>query len=246
MKKNLKLNQVIAIANGEKSRRQKVITKIYQALEKKELFEGFTKTFKPVNEDGEKFPSEQKNVLFNVSSAIADAVNVSKEMFNIVATLDVGNCSARADVVVDDVTVIKDVPVTHLLFLEKQLIDLQTFVNSFPVLDPTEKWGYKSDFGFFTSDPSETHRTKKVPKPIVLYEATDKHPAQTEMYNEDIIIGHWTQIKHSGCIPKDEKELYMEKIRKLSRAVKIAREEANSIAVETSGFGDDILDYIFS
>ena len=34
----------------------------------------------------------------------------------------------------------RDVPVTYLLFLEKQLVDLHTFVKKLPVLDASETW----------------------------------------------------------------------------------------------------------
>lgn len=41
-------------------------------------------------------------------------------MFDVVATQDFANCQAKADVMVEGRVLIKDAPVTHLLFLEKQ------------------------------------------------------------------------------------------------------------------------------
>ena len=38
---------------------------------------------------------------------------------------------AKADLVVDGVTLAKDLPVTYLLFLEKQLTELKAFVSKF-------------------------------------------------------------------------------------------------------------------
>ncbi len=32
-------------------------------------------------------------------------------------------------------------------------------------------------------------------------EATDKHPAQAELYCEDMPIGYWTTVKFSGALP---------------------------------------------
>jgi len=60
-------------------------------------------------------------------------------MFDIVATQDWANCQAVADVVVDDQVILAQVPFTHLLFLEKQLLDIQTLVEKLPVLDPAER-----------------------------------------------------------------------------------------------------------
>ncbi|MCP4137494.1 MAG: hypothetical protein GY754_41390 [bacterium] len=243
--KELKLNQVIAIANGEKTRKQKLLTKIYQNLDKSTLFEGISKRYKPIDEEGERKPDETKYVQVTVPQAIDEAIQVMKDMFNIVATQDIANCSATADLIVDDKTFLENVPVTHLLFLEKQLDDIQTFINSFPILDPAEKWVWNDDSLCYASDSKESHSTKKVLKTHVKYEATDKHPAQTEVYNEDVVVGYWTTIKFSGNISKKDKEDLLEKVRKLSRAVKIAREEANSSLTKMSDFGDTILNYIF-
>ena len=49
----------------------------------------------------------------------------------------------------------------------------------------------------------------------------------------------------SGRIPADEKNNYLEKARKLSEAIKIAREKANSIDVEESDIGSKVVEFIF-
>lgn len=244
--KELKLNQIIAIGNGEKSKSKKVITKVYQKLGKELLFEGLTKTYKPIDEEGEKFPKEEKLVQYTVKEAIEEVSEALKSMINIVATQDYANCNAKADIIVDDNPILKDVPVTHLLFMEKQLEDLNTFVNSLPVLDPSEKWMFSEEANYYITEEKETIRTKKTPEVIVKYEATEKHPAQTELIYTDKPVGYWNTIKFSGCISKKDKENMLGKIRKLQNAVKLAREEANSIKVEMKNYGDAILDYIFS
>jgi hypothetical protein len=241
----MKLNQVIAIANGEKSRKQKVLSKVYQDLGKDQLFTGIVRTYSPKYEDGEVFPTEKKLVQITVEKAVDEAINVMQSMFNIVGTLDKGNQKAVADIIVDSETIAKDVPATHLIFLEKQLEDVQTFIAAFPTLDPADEWEYSSDAGYYKSEPSETVKTKKVPKNHVLAEATDKHPAQVEMFTEDVTIGFWSIIKLSGCIPAGKKEILLTKVRKVIKAVKIAREEANSIEVDEVNYGTKVLDYIF-
>ncbi len=246
MDKNLKLNQVIAIGTGEKTRKQKVLTKAYESLKKADLFAGLKKTYHPTDEEGEKLPDETKYLQTSVRKSIEDAMGVCEAMFNIVAAQDEGNCSAKADVVVDGVALLKQAPVTHLLFLEKQLTDLLTFVNSFPTLDPSIEWKWDEDALHYVSDKKETVRTKKVPKVLVKYEATDKHPAQTEVYNEDVQIGKYETVYFSGCISMKDKEAMLERIRNLDKAVKLAREEANSIEVKGADSGTKVLNYIFN
>jgi len=48
-----------------------------------------------------------------------------------------------------------DVPVTYLLFLEKQLTDLRTFVDKLPVLDPSVVWLQDPSSGDWRSEPAE-------------------------------------------------------------------------------------------
>lgn len=244
--KNLRMSQVIAISNGEKSRKQSILSKVYQSLQQPTLFEGFSKRYNPLDEEGERLPNEDKKVQLTVNQAIREANEVIENMFNIIAMQDVGNCSAKADIIVDDVVLLQDVPVTHLIFLEKQLIDIEVFINSFPVLDPAEEWVWSNAAACYESKQRETHRTKKIQDVLVKYHATDKHPAQTELITKDVIAGYWTTIKFSGNIKKTDKDTMLERVRKLSKAVKISREEANSVEVKKSDFGTSILNYIFS
>lgn len=241
----MKMNQVIAIANGEKGRKEKVISKVYQKLQKPALFQGITRTFKPIDEDSEKYPDEGTIVQLTVQEAIEEGIAVMEEAFNIVATQDCGNQIAKADVKIKDKVIIKDVPATHLIFLEKQLKDIETFVGTFPTLDPAREWEFSDDSSCYKSKPEETHKTKKIPKPIVKYDATPEHPAQTEMFTEDVITGYWTTTYLSGAIKKSEKEEYLNKVRILTNAVKIAREEANGVVVEKKIIGKDVMAFIF-
>ena len=61
-------------------------------------------------------------------------------LFDITATKDWANCTARANVVLDGKPLLEDVPATYVLFLEKQLSDLHTFVGKMSELDPGSDW----------------------------------------------------------------------------------------------------------
>lgn len=240
-----KLNQIIAVANGKKSQAQSELTKIYHLLQKPALLDGISRTYKPKDEEGERLPPEKKDAQVTVSQAIKTASKAVCELFDAVAAQDSTNCEAKADVIVDGETILPAVPVTHLLFLEKQLVDLATFVDKLPTLDPAERWSYDSAAGVYRSETSETTRTKKVPKNHIKYEATKEHPAQVEVFTEDVIVGTWSTTKFSGAIPADEKRAMTDRVRKLQEAVKFAREEANGIEVADLRTGRPVLEYIF-
>jgi hypothetical protein len=70
---------------------------------------------------------------------------------DLAATQDFANTEAKASVVVDGQTILTDVPVPYLLFLEKQLQDVKTFVLSLPVLSIDKDWqrNLAKGYGFF-------------------------------------------------------------------------------------------------
>jgi hypothetical protein len=148
-------------------------------------------------------------------------------------------------VTVDGRVLIKDVPVTYLLFLEKQLTDLHTFVKKLPVLDAAESWVQDASTDSWRTDPVQTYRTKRVPRNHVKAEATEKHPAQVEVYYEDVTIGYWTTVKFSGALPARRVNELLDRVERLQQAVKFAREEANGTQVADQQVGEAVFGYLF-
>lgn len=240
-----KLNQIIAVEKGIKSRVYGEITELNKAVQKPELFNGFAKTYQKKDEDGEDLPSEKKRVQFVATEVLRSVERLTTELMTVTARKDWTNCGASADVAVDGDVIVPRVPVSYLLFLEKQLTDLHTIISNMPVLDEAENWTKDENSGLFKTEPTQTHRTKKIAKPIVLYPATPEHPAQTQMVAEDVIAGFWSQVKQSGALPKPDKQALLARAEKMLRAVKEAREEANGRnEIPTPSVGDAIFGYI--
>jgi len=240
-----KLNQIIAIVNGEKGRAEKAITGVYKRLQKEQLFSGLSRTYRPKDEDGTPLPPESTRVQTTVDEELAAARKAKTRLFDLVATQDAANCVAVADVKVDGRTVLASVPVTTLLFLEKQLVDLHTLVNALPTLDPAVEWDYSPDAGSYRSKPTEKTRTQKVPKTLVKYEATKEHPAQVDVFTEDVVVGYWETVLFSGAVPADRKREMVERVQQLQDAVKSAREEANNLEVMDRSMGREVFDFLF-
>jgi hypothetical protein len=250
MSKKIKLNQILAIEKGLKSHGYGDFTKIHQSLQKTEPLSGISRTYKPIKEDGEKFPAEATQVQIRVKDVLKDAKGKLTELFDVVATKDFANCSAVADIVIDadtnePQTIMKAVPVSHLLWLEKQLNDLYTFVKSIPTLPASEIWHWDDNQNCYATDPFQTSKSKKIPKPFVKYEATKEHPAQVEVITEDELVGYWTTVKFSSALPAKDVDSYKERVQKLQKAVKFAREQANAVDAEQVKIGEKILGFIF-
>lgn len=240
-----KLNQIVAVVNGKKTQTQKAITEVYKKLQKAALFEGISRSYTPSDDDGETQPAEKKNVQYKSRDAMAEVQAALIDLFDVTATQDWGNCQAKADVVVDGTTILEQVPVTYLLFLEKQLTDIHTFVQQIPVLDSAENWSWDENSDCYATEPSISNRTKKVPRSHILYEATEKHPAQVEMYHEDVKVGEWKTIKFSSALAAQEKNEIVHRVRKLQEAIKFAREEGNSMEVDNVKIGNKVFDFVF-
>jgi len=240
-----KLNQIIAVEKGTKSRTQRELNDAYQRLQKPALLSGISRTYQPNDDEGEVLPPESTRVQVRAEDVLREVGAALSRLFDVVATKDWANCRARADVVVDGSTILSDVPVTYLLFLEKQLKELQSLVRRLPVLDAAETWVFDESSDVWRTEPVRTTRTKKVPRAHVLYEATDRHPAQVETYTEDVIVGTWTKVSFSGALPARRINELRERVEKLTAAVKYAREEANGIDVEEQRVGEAVFRYLF-
>jgi hypothetical protein len=117
-------------------------------------------------------------------------------------------------------------------------------VAAIPVLDPAEEWNFDDATRAYRTRTIQTTRTKKVPRNHVKAPATDKHPAQVEMYFEDVIVGTWETVKFSGAITAQRRNELIERVVKVRDAVKFAREAANSIEVEHRRIGKALFDYL--
>lgn len=238
------LNQVIAVVAPKKAKVTQTVTEAYHKIQKTPLFDGISRTYQPKDEDGEKLPAESKAIQVKATDLIQEVSAALTELFDVVATQDYANCKAAADVVVDGAVVLKQVPVTHLLFLEKQLTDVCTFIGKLPTLDPAETWQYNEAADHYATPPAESTRTKKVPKAFVKYEATKEHPAQVETFHEDVLVGYWRTVKFSGALPARRKNELLDRARKLQEAVVKAREQANTLEVQAVQIGATVFAYI--
>ncbi len=239
-----KLNQLLAVEKGAKQHGDRTTTGAYHLLQKAALLSGVARTYRPKDDDGDRLPSASTLVQVRVDDVIKDVANALTRVFDVTAQKDWTNCVAKADVVVDGDLILADVPVTYLLWLERQLLDLQTFLRKLPTLDPAEEWTRDAASDTWRTAGQETTRTKKTPRNHVRAPATDKHPAQVDVFTEDVLVGYWTTVKFSGAMPAARVNVLSARVAKLLAAVKMAREAANNATVLDVSTGDHIFNYL--
>lgn len=240
-----KIHQTIAVLKGLKTEAEKVLTQAYHLLQKPALLSGLSKTYEPRSEDGDRLPGEGQRVQATVPAIVDTIRQPFARLFDEEFALDLANCAARADVVVDGKVLIKDAPVTYLMFLDKQLTNLATFVSKWPTLDTAKEWHAGAQAGVWQTPPVLTVRTDKVPERFVKSEATDKHPAQVEILYLDKPVGTWTKIDFSGAIPVGEGVAVLNRVRALQEAVKVAIQVANATDAPPQKVGAALLTYLF-
>jgi hypothetical protein len=244
MAEKLKLHEVVAIRKGVKSRTYSELTQLHKQAQKPELYNGMSREFTPLDDDGETFPPESKNVQLIAEDVLKKVRKLRAQAMDIEATQEWGNRQARADLVVDGEVLLEQVPATLLIFLEKELNDLHTFVAAMPVLDESKSWEKDPNSHLFRTEAVRTHKTKKVQRPVVLYDATEHHPAQTQLITEDVTVGHWSNTYRSGALPMPRKEQLLERIDALRNAAKRARSRANDTEVERREVGETLLSWL--
>jgi hypothetical protein len=247
----LKLTALLGIANGNdgiKARVKRVETDIYNLLKRPNLFSGFRKTYSPLDEEnGERFPDEGEVLQHNVEDVLAELIPAMARAIDVQTMIDATNGQTLADLVIDrgavENLVIRNIPVTTLIWLEKKLAELKVIVAAAPELNPTKTWIFDEHEGVYVTPARLSIKTRKVPKALVMYPATDRHPAQVQAYNEDETIGHWSTTDMSGAMPSTRKRVLLDRIAVITEGVKTARETANANAqVVEMEYGRELLE----
>ena len=247
-----KLAQIIGVEKSTKAQVERELTDAYQLIQKAAPVLGLSRTFRHAAEPKpgevrETPPDQKQAVQVRVEDVLKDTARILTKLYDITATKDSANCSAKADVKLDDTTIfLSGLPVTTLIFLEKKLVDIRTLVSKMPVLDTAETWHYDEGRGCYASDPASTHSTKKVKKVIQITKATDKHPEQAAVYDDEEVVGHWTTVKFSGALPKDRQSAILDRVEKLIKAIKFAVAEANMGNAPEVKVGEKIFGYLFA
>jgi len=242
----MKLHELLAFEKSVRKRSQTEMTEAHRQSADERLCSGLVKRYEAGQDGGIQYPTERVPVNTRYQDAIRRFSEAWTAEVDVVGRKDRANRTAAADVQVDGRTLLADVPATHLLFLEKQLEHVRTFAEKLAELPVGITWQYEESSGLHRSDERMTQRTEKLQTPIVLYDATEKHPAQTQLITKDIVVGHWYSTSYSGAVPAERKRAIIARLDKVLHAIKAARERANTVEVpEPSSDAADVLGYVF-
>lgn len=248
-----KLHEVLAVDKDlEKVATEVVGEAVVTFTKKVDHFTGHVRTLRMFDEgrkQEEAAQGEVKELTTTVPEKLAYVAGHVIRYYDALAQKENTNQVAKADVILDDGTaLLKDIPATLLLALENKLAKLRDMYGSIPTLQPGIEWEVDpnaSMSGVYKAAKDEpTSRTEKDFAFKVLYEATDKHPAQIEKWNVDKVVGEYSRSRYSGMLTPKQKSDLLRRLDGLINAVKQARARANTQEVQDLKIGQTIFDYL--
>lgn len=242
-----KLHELLAAEGTVKTQADTCRSDLLNTFDKKKhLFGEKIVTFLPSADGAQTVTEEQSDLQSTVKTELKWIAGIWSKALDAAYQIAESNMGARADVVLDNGTILmKAVPATALLELEKRAGEIHALAKSIPTLDPAK--GFRPDpdrgDGIYKAREEMRTRTKKITRPIVKYEATKEHPAQVDF--EDVPIGIIRAQEWSGLITPAEKADILTRAEELRRALKTARSRANEADAATGVVGKQLFDYVF-
>lgn len=246
-----KLHELLAIEGDHRSQAESCRVDLKNTFEKKGHH--FTKklvTFKSSVEGGQDKVESQLNLQTTIHKELTWISEKISKVLDGGHQIDVANTSAKADIILDDGTILLlGVPSTSLLRMEHRIVEVRDLVHAIPTLDPAK--GFEPDasegVGIYRAREVQKTKTNKVQKHIVVVQPTKEHPAQVAVVSEDVPIGYIHEQEWSSLITVADKGDMLDRVERLVRAIKAARARANDIEldVKQNKIGNVVMKYVF-
>ncbi len=233
------LHELLAIENNLKGQSDKCRAQLADTFDKKRhLFGSKVVVFQPNAEGQQPETTVESDVQTTVGSELKWLSGHLTKAIDVSLQVAEANTSARADIVLESgETIATGVPATALLELEKRVAEIKSLVEAVPTLDPAK--GFTPDAthklkGVYKARDIQKTRTAKTKEVLVMYPATDKHPAQVQVNDKDVPTGKVQEQEWSGLITPADKADMINRVEIVARAVRKARSRANNVAIDSA------------
>lgn len=250
-----KLHELLAVEADLEGRAKVVMNETQNVFKNGNFFQGFHRTYKPFVDDGIDHPVEQSALATTVNAKLDYAGKAISQYYDALLQKESTNQVAVSDLVVDGQVIAEAVPATFLLGMESRLKTLRGVYAQIPTLDQGIAWQLDEGKGkdiYVASAPEESMKTQRTIKSKVLYEARfpkegesgQSIPAVIDKWEEVENVGKYTKNTWCGMITPARKSELLDRIDQLLRAVKKARQRANTTEVVKSQIGAKLMDFI--
>lgn len=248
-----KLHEILAVEKTKSAAANKMLAESAAKFNKMDFFMGHDRTLKmivdsPQNAAIEESAAETREMPTTVQETLEYALAFWGNAEDVIFQKNKSNMYAVSDLHFRGAVIAKDVPVDELLGLESRLLTMRKVFEAIPTLAASIAWQPDTQSGrkgAWVSTLSEvTTKTEKTTVPVVLYEATDKHPAQVKEVSSDKTVGTFKLIRRCGAATSAQKAKLITTIDELLAEVKQARMRANSVEASKEKIGDALVDII--
>jgi hypothetical protein len=233
-----KLFELLAAEKTLSSAADKLVKETVAKFQKADqYFRGHMKTLKmledtPQNKAIENAARDEKQISTSVGETLEYTFAHWAKAEDCIYQKNATNQTAVADLMFRGALVEAKVPVDELMGLEARLKDLRGMIDQMPTLDASKDWEQDPNRGagfMRTKTVDSTTKTEKVMTAVVLYEATEKHPAQVKEASSDKVIGEFQTRYLSGCATTVGKSEAIKVIDELIVECRQARNRANTV-----------------
>ena len=162
-----KLHELLAVENSLENQANKVRTDLVSSFSsKRHLFEEKRIVFSPSEENSIEVTEQQSDIQSTVRKELDWIVPHLSKAIDASYQVAETNTQARADVVLEDDTILlKNIPATALLELEKRIAELHVLISSIPTLDPAKGFTFDSNRSIYQAREILKTRTRKSKPP---------------------------------------------------------------------------------
>lgn len=256
MGKKGQMHQLLAVESDLEGRARVIMNETRKVFkEKPVLFQGFVRTYNPFVDDGIEYPAEHQDLTSTVAQKLEYTSKSVSKYYDALLQKESTNQVAVADLVIDGEVLGKDLPATFLLGMESRLKKLREVYAQIPTLAVGVEWKEDQNKGndvYSIVHPEEAMKTQRTIKSKILYpaqfpkegEGGQSIPAVIDKWEEVENIGKFTRLVWSGMVTPHRKSQLLDRIDALLRAVKKARQQANSTEVVSASIGNTIMNFI--
>ncbi len=247
-----KMHELLAVEEELVGRSNSIIDETLDTFSKKatEFYVGQVKTYKPFDEaDKDLVPPATKEIIDSVPSKLKYTFDKVAEEYDFLLQKESTNCVAAADLALNGKILLTNAPVNFLLTLERRLEKVRNLILAAPTLPNGPKWVSDEQRGtgyYKLAEAEKSYRTRKTLFPVVLYPATDKHPAQVKESEKLETVGEYADMRYDGRMTSHDKSVLLERVDTLLREVKKTIRRANQVDVIERKAGQVVFDYILN
>jgi len=248
--KTPKLHEILAVEADLRATATKITEECIRTFKDKPIhFMKFHRKLEMFVNDGVDHPEEHQEMVTTVSKKLSYVIDHIVRFYDAVFQKECTNQIAVADIEINGTVIAENIPATYLLGLEEKFKVIRNLYEAIPTLQEGKEWKPDNAIGkdiYRNVHLDEKLKTAKTFVHKVLYDATDKHPAQIEKWEEVVNVGKYVTSEWSAMLTPADKSILLERIDLLIRAIKQARQRANTAPLRKDTVARKLFDYIHS